>query len=99
MPEEDDTALVFKKGQVLDTAPEPFPTCHPPFLTPPPPHTHLFFFFNFYWRIVDLQCCVPFQVYSKVNQLYIYIYALFFRFFSHTGHYYRVLSRVPYATQ
>ena len=29
-----------------------------------------------------------------MNQLYIYIYPLFFRFFSHTGHY-RVLSRVP----
>ena len=27
-----------------------------------------------------------FQVYSKVNQLYIYIYPLFFRFFSHRGH-------------
>ena len=37
-----------------------------------------------------------FQVYSKVNQLYIYIYPLLFRFFSHIGHY-RVLSRVPCA--
>ena len=27
-----------------------------------------------------------FQVYGKVNQLYIYIYPLFFRFFSHIGH-------------
>ena len=35
---------------------------------------------------------------SKVNQLYIYIYPLFFRFFSHLGHY-RVLSRVPCAVQ
>jgi len=37
-----------------------------------------------------------FQVYNKVNQLY--IYPLFFRFFSHIGHY-RVLSRVPCAIQ
>ena len=37
-----------------------------------------------------------FQVYNKVNQLYIYIYPLFFRFFSHIGHY-TVLSRVPCA--
>ena len=39
-----------------------------------------------------------FQVYSIVNQLYIYIYPLCFRFFSHIGHY-RVLSRVPCAIQ
>ena len=39
-----------------------------------------------------------FQVYSKVNRLYVYIYPLFFRFFSHIGHY-RVLSRVPCAIQ
>ena len=37
-----------------------------------------------------------FLLYSKVNQLYIYIYPLSFRFFSHIG-YYRVLSRVPCA--
>ena len=39
---------------------------------------------------------------SKVNQLYICIYVniypLFFRYFSHIGHY-RVLSRVPCAIQ
>ena len=39
-----------------------------------------------------------FLLYSKVNQLYRYIYPLFFRFFSHIGHY-RVLSRVPCAIQ
>ena len=39
-----------------------------------------------------------FQVYSKVNQLYIYVYPLFFRFFSHVGNY-RALSRVPCAIQ
>ena len=33
-----------------------------------------------------------FLLYSKVTQLYIHIYLLFFRFFSHTGHY-RVLSK------
>ena len=39
-----------------------------------------------------------FQVYSKVNQLYIYTYPLFCRIFSHID-YYRVLSRVPCAIQ
>ena len=34
---------------------------------------------------------------SKVNQLYVYIYLLFLRFFSHIDHY-RVLSGVPGAT-
>ena len=33
-------------------------------------------------------------MYSKVHQLCIYMYPLFFRFFSHIGHY-GVLSRVP----
>ena len=35
-------------------------------------------------------------MYSKVIQLYIYMYLFFFRFSSHIG-YYRVLSRVPCA--
>ena len=35
-----------------------------------------------------------FQIYIKVNQLYISIYPFFFRFYSQKGHY-RVLSRVP----
>ena len=39
-----------------------------------------------------------FQMYSILNQLYIYIYPFFLRFFSHIGHH-RVLSRVPYAVQ
>ena len=38
------------------------------------------------------------QEHSTVNQLHINIYPLFFRFFSHIGHY-RVLSRAPYAIQ
>jgi hypothetical protein len=37
-----------------------------------------------------------FLMYGKVNQLSIYIYSLFFRFFSYNGHY-RVLSGVPCA--
>ena len=39
-----------------------------------------------------------FLLYSKVNQLYEYIYPLFFRFPSHLGHH-RSLSRVPCAKQ
>ena len=39
-----------------------------------------------------------FQVYSKVNQLCIYIYPLFFKLFSYIYHY-RVLSRVPCGIQ
>ena len=50
------------------------------------------FLINFYWSIVDLQCL--FLLYSKVNQLYIYIHPLFFRFFPHIGHY-RVLIESP----
>ena len=48
--------------------------------------------FFIFWSIVDFQCCV---LYSKVNQLYIYIYPLFFRFFSSIGHY-RLFSTVIY---
>ena len=51
----------------------------------------------FYCSLVDLlQCCVSFRSIEGVNQLYICIYPLFFRFFSHVG-YYRVLGRVPCA--
>ena len=39
-----------------------------------------------------------FQVYSKVIQLYMYIYSFFFGFFTHVG-YYRKLCRFPYAIQ
>ena len=39
-----------------------------------------------------------FQVYSKVIQLYIYMYSFFFKFFSHLG-YYRILSEVSCAIQ
>ena len=39
-----------------------------------------------------------FLLYSKVNQLYIYMYHLFFRFPSHLSHH-RTLTRVPCAAQ
>ena len=39
-----------------------------------------------------------FLLYSKVNQLYVYIYPLFFGFPSHLGHH-RALSRAPCALQ
>ena len=39
-----------------------------------------------------------FLLYSKVNQLYRYIYPFFFRFPSHLGHH-RALSRIPCAIQ
>ena len=39
-----------------------------------------------------------FLLYSKVRQLYIYIYQLFFRFFSIIG-YYKILNIVPCAIQ
>ena len=52
-------------------------------------------FLNFYWSTVALQCCI-FLLYSKVNQLYIYTYPLFFGFPSHLGHH-RALSSIPWA--
>ena len=39
-----------------------------------------------------------FRLYSKINQLYIYIRITLFKICSHVGHY-RVLSRVPCAIQ
>ena len=39
-----------------------------------------------------------FSVYNKVTQLHIYIYPLFFRFFSHLGCY-KVLGRISCAIQ
>ena len=39
-----------------------------------------------------------FLLYSKVNQLYVFIHPLFFGFPSHLGHH-RALSRVPWAIQ
>ena len=49
--------------------------------------------------IADLKCCVSFRCTAKwISYTYTHIYALFFRFYSHMGHY-RVLSRVPCAKQ
>ena len=52
--------------------------------------------FLFLKLIFYLSIVVSFH--SKMNQLYIYIHPLFFRFYSLTGHN-RVLSRVPCACQ
>ena len=51
---------------------------------------------NYFLKLIFIG--VQFLLYSTVNQLHTYIYPLFLRFFSHTGHY-RVLSRVPCAIQ
>ena len=56
-----------------------------------------FFFFNFYWNIVDLQCCIRF-CYTVKWIICIHIHPLLFRFFSHRGHY-RVLTTVPCAVE
>ena len=42
--------------------------------------SYFFIAITFYWRLVALQCCISFLLYSKVNQSYIFIYPLFFRF-------------------
>ena len=55
-----------------------------------------FFLINFYCSWFIMLC--QFLLYSKVNQLYIYIYPLFLRFFSLIEHY-RILSRVPCVVQ
>ena len=45
-----------------------------------------------------LSSVCQFLLYSEVNQLYLYIHPLFFRFPSHLGHH-SALSRVPCAIQ
>ena len=58
----------------------------------------LSFFRNFYWRIVDLQCCVSFRCTAQwIRYTYTYTYS-FLSCFSHIG-LYRVLSRVPCAIE
>ena len=56
----------------------------------------VFFFLNFYWRIVDLKCCAN-LLYCKVTQLYTYRHS-FFIFFSITV-YHRRLTLVPCAVE
>ena len=60
----------------------------------------IFFFFFFFFLLAYIWFTVLcwFQVYSKVNQLYMYIYPLFFRFFSIID-YYKILNIVPCAIQ
>ena len=57
-----------------------------------------FFFFNFYWRVVTLQCCVKFLLYSKVTQLCIYRQPFSPGFPSRLGRH-RALPRVPRAVE
>ena len=48
-----------------------FPSHHWPL---PPPHVHFFLKINFYWSIVDLQCCVSFYCAAKwISYTYTYI--------------------------
>ena len=59
-----------------------------------------FFVFNFYFILEYswLTTLYYFKVYSKMIQLYIYVYLFFFKFFPHLGCC-RVLSRVPCGIQ
>ena len=57
-----------------------------------------FFFFLIFIRIQLIYNAVLVSYVQKSGFVIIYIYPLFSRFFSHVGHY-RVLSRVPCATQ
>ena len=54
--------------------------------------------FQFFWSILDLQCCVFFRYTAKwISYSYTYIYSVCVCVsFSHIGHS-RILSRVPYA--
>ena len=66
----------------------------------PKKRSELLFFF-FLTSLLEYNCFTmlcQFLLYSEVNQLYVYIYPLFFVFPSHIGHQ-RTLSRVPYAIQ
>ena len=58
-----------------------------------------FFLFNIYWNIIDLQCCICFGCMQNECYVCLKIYFFFFlRCFSCIVHY-RVLSRIPCATQ
>ena len=52
----------------------------------------------FYWSSVGLQYCIQFLLCSRVNQLCLYTYSLFFRFPSHLGHC-PAPRRIPYTIQ
>ena len=52
---------------------------------------------NFYWDIVDLQCCVSFRCIAKWISFTDTYICSFLRLFSHIGHY-RVWSRDPCAS-
>ena len=58
----------------------------------------LFIYFNFFnflkILLEDSWHKFVFQLYSKVNQLYTYIYPFLFTFFSYVSHF-KVLSRFP----
>ena len=57
-----------------------------------------FFYFNFYWNVLDLQYCVSFLCTAEwISYTYTYVHSVF-RFFPHIDHC-RVSSRVPCAIQ
>ena len=58
----------------------------------------IFFIKNFLLEYICFTILCQFILYSKVNQLYVYICPLFFGFPSHLGHQ-RALSRVPCVVQ
>ena len=60
-------------------------------------HSFYWFYFIFYWDIVDSQCWVSFRYTAKWTS-HPYTYPLFTIVFSHADHH-RVLSRVPCAQQ
>ena len=67
----------------------------PPLVSAPRRYHSTFLKTNFSWTIVALYCC-QFLLFSKVNQLYVYLCPLSFGFPSHLGHH-RALSGVPCA--
>ena len=58
----------------------------------------IFKFFTSFIEVELIYNVVVISLYNKVNQLYIYTYAFFFRFFSYID-YHRILSKVLCATQ
>ena len=67
-------------------------------LSQPSPKSFFFFLLIFIGVQLIYNVVLVSGVQQKVTQLYIYMYPLFFRFFSHIGHY-RILGRVPCAVQ